>query len=357
MHAMSRRSSRLPWGGLVLYFALCALAQACEAPPPGAGASAPVLNLRLDNDTFGSGGQDSGYTNGFQISWMSANLDEAGRADDPRCPKALARAVRRYLAWVRPEGFDETNVVLGLGQAIYTPRRRSATWLQLDDRPYAAVLLLGVGYNARTGDHLRSSVLRVGMVGPSARGEEVQNGFHKLIGVKRRYGWQHQLRDEPVLQLVHERLRRHGQRPTRRGWHWDAITHWGGSVGNLATYANAGAEWRFGHELPDDFGSNPLRPAGENTAPVLRLPEGDWRVHVFASVDLRLVVRDLTLDGNSWKDSHSVDKYPVVADFGVGASLAVGEWKLALGHYNRTREFRGQRTAPVFGSVTISRRF
>ena len=40
------------------------------------------------------------------------------------------------------------------------------------------------------------------------------------------------------------------------------------SLGNFATYANAGGELRFGLRLPDDFGTAPLRPAGENTAPV-----------------------------------------------------------------------------------------
>src|SRR3546814_8984035 len=87
------------------------------------------------------------------------------------------------------------------------------------------------GYNARNGDRLRTTQLRVGIVGPSAQGKQVQNGWHKIIGTERFEGWDNQLHDEPVFQLVHERMRR-WPAVNADGWGWDAIAHWGGSVGN-----------------------------------------------------------------------------------------------------------------------------
>ena len=54
-------------------------------------------------------------------------------------------------------------------------RALNRTDLIADDRPYAAALLLSFGYNARKGDRLRTTQLRLGMVGPSAFGEQVQN--------------------------------------------------------------------------------------------------------------------------------------------------------------------------------------
>ncbi len=67
------------------------------------------------------------------------------------------------------------------------------------------------------------------------------------------------------------------------------------------------------------------------------------------------MLRDITLDGNSFRDSHSVDKRPFVADIGYGFSLLYDRWKFALARYHRTREFDGQRVTPVYGSFTISR--
>ncbi|HEY0819176.1 MAG TPA: lipid A deacylase LpxR family protein [Rhizobacter sp.] len=316
----------------------------------------PVLNIRLDNDALGFDGQDRGYTSGFEFGWMSANL---ARAHDPDCVPNGLRGARRLLDALHPQDYDQRNFLFTLTQAIYTPSDGDTASLLVRDRPYAAVLLLGVGYNARQGERLRATQVRVGMVGPSARGREVQNSLHDVIGVKQWQGWDHQLRDEPVLQVVHERLRRYGQQPFwgSRFWSWDLVTHYGGSIGNYLTHANVGAEWRIGRGLPDDFGSDPLRPAGENTAPVLRQPSGEWEGHFFASLDVRAVAWNITLDGNTWKDSHSVDKRPLVADLGVGTSLTVRGWKLALAHYWRTREFKGQEAHPMFGSITASRRF
>lgn len=222
------------------------------------------------------------------------------------------------------------------------------------------MLLFSVGYNARSGDSLRTSHLRLGIVGPSALGRQTQSAVHRITGSERANGWAHQLGDEPVVQIVHERMQRWSGTHGASGWGWDAIGHWGGALGNLGSYVNAGMEVRYGWRLPDDFGSTPLRPAGENTAPPRGLgsvPSG-WAGHVFATSDVRLVFNDITLNGNTFKHSHSVNGMRhAVADVGYGLAITHGPWKFAFARYHRTREFRGQREAPVFGSFTVSRRF
>ena len=134
--------------------------------------------------------------------------------------------------------------------------------------------------------------------------------------------------------------------------------HFGGSFGNLTTYVNAGAEFRFGLNLPDDFGSTPLRPAGENTAPT-RQPQIQYTpgAHLFVAMDTRWVLYDITLGGNAFRSSHSVEKRHGVAGVGYGVVLMRHRWKFALARYHETREFEDQRETPVFGSFTISRAF
>lgn len=310
----------------------------------------PMVNVRIDNDLFGN--QDQGYTNGLQLTLVSPNLVDY--TDDPCLPR-IARWANRKLNALTPEGFEQQNMVTTFNHSLYTPEDFTRSDLIEDDRPYAAVVLIGLGYNARNGDRLRTTQLRFGMVGPSALGEQVQNEVHHATGDAPFEGWDNQLRDEPVFRLIHERMRRFSAE--ERGiWGWDAIVHYGGSVGNLATYANTGAEVRFGRHLPDDFGSTPLRPAGENTAPT-RGPRtgGPFGIHAFVTTDGRWVLRDITLDGNTFKDSHSVDKRPFVGEVGAGLALTKGRWKFALARYYRSREFEGQAEAPVFGSFTISR--
>lgn len=332
----------------------CTVSHACGRPLGGIDPFA-VASLRLENDWFGGSGQDRGYTSGLQISAMTSDLN---RVANPDCLPALVRGIGRTLGWLHPQGPDRVHVEVGLGQGLFTPSDRAATDPIPGDRPYAAVLLLSAGYIARNGEDWSTSHLRVGIAGPSALGEQVQNGAHRVFGGVSWSGWGHQLRDEPVFQLVHQRLRHWGPWPTPGGWRQDLIGHWGASLGNLATYANAGFEWRLGPHLPDDFGSHPRRPAGVqlSQAPQERSQDG-WDYHFFLSVDARAVAHNITLDGNSWKRSHSVDKRAFVADLGLGMTVRKGLWQVTFARYNRTREFSGQQLRPVFGSITISRHF
>lgn len=342
-----------------LIIAACALAPMAVAADGCATSKSrlpthPALNVRIDNDLFGGLAQDQGYSNGSLVSVVSPNLVDY--VDDPCLPR-LARRLNRYLSWLNPAGFDEQNMTAGFGQLMYTPADETRSDLIEDDRPYAGALMFSLGYHARKGDHLRSSQLRFGVVGPAARARQVQDWWHDIIGSDHFNGWQHQLRDEPVLQLIHERRKRIRRRANGAGWGWDLTRHWGASLGNFATYANAGGEWRYGARIPDDFGTAPLRPAGENTAPMHAQPQGSWNAHLFIAVDARWVLHDITLDGNTFKSSHSVDKEPLVADVGYGFATYRGSWRFALARYHRTREFEGQGDVPVYGTFTIGKRF
>jgi len=265
--------------------------------------------------------------------------------------------VNRHLERLHPGEFEQQNMIFSLGQGIYTPTDFTRKDLIEDDRPYAGVLVASFGYNARRGDRLQTTLLTLGVVGPWAQGKQVQNAVHDLLGDEKFQGWDNQLHNEPVVMYTHERMRRWpGDASVNAGgWGWDAISHYGGSIGNLETKANFGGEVRFGWKLPDDFGSTPLRPAGENTAPTRGGKPSGWSWHLFATTDAAWVIRDITLDGNTFRDSHSVDKRHVVAYGGYGIAVMRGRWKFAMARYHSTREFNGQREAPVFGSFTISR--
>lgn len=349
----------LPSAPLILHAAAVALL--ASAALPLAADECPerrnwALALRVDNDLFGGRGQDQGYSNGLQLTAVSPNI--ANYKDDP-CLSLPARSLNGYLDWLQPGAFSRRNMVVSLQHALYTPADKTAVDVLPDDRPYAAALLFSVGYNAREGNSLRASHLRLGVVGPAAYGQEVQDAWHQFIGVRRFQGWDNQLHNEPVFQFIHERLQKHvfASQPGA-GLGQDFIWHWGGALGNFGTHANAGFEWRLGWRLPDDFGSAPLRPAGENAAP--RTGAGvdqGWGGHLFVNMDSRWVLRDITLDGNTFRSSHHVDKKKFVTDLGFGLAFTYDNWKFALARYFRTQEFEEQRERPVYGSFTIGRRF
>lgn len=315
--------------------------------------AAPVVSLRVDNDLFASRDQD--YTSGVQLGLVSPNLLDY--TTDPCLPR-LARWLNQGLDFLGPEGADQKNMVLRIEQRIYTPTDWTRSDLIEDDRPYAGTLMAIAGYNARKGDTLHTTLLGVGILGPSAHAETTQDAIHGITGSDKFSGWDNQLGDELLFGIRHERSYRHGMHEFGAGGlQGDAISHWGGALGNAMTRVNGGFELRLGRNLPNDFGSSPVRPAGDNTAPTPGPRRSSLAWHVFLAVDTYWSIHDPSLDGNLFRSSHSVDKRPVVAESALGFSLTKGAWKLAFARYFRTREFGGQRGRPQFGSMTVSGTF
>ncbi|HEV7855420.1 MAG TPA: lipid A deacylase LpxR family protein [Herminiimonas sp.] len=311
-----------------------------------------VYNVYFENDLFA--GTDNNYTNGVKLSWVSANLEDY--INDPCLPNWV-RQLNHFSEAVQPGAFDSRNMVVSLGQNIYTPTDPTRHDVIKDDRPYAGWLYLGFAYNARTDRQMDTVEIDVGMVGPASLAQQSQNFIHDLRGFERFQGWSNQLHNELGIQFVKERKIRVYRHIDSDGPQIDAITHYGYSLGNVATYLNTGFEVRIGTFLPNDFGTAPIRPASDSNAP---LPENAERrmtssgVHAFISVDTRAVAHDIFLDGNTFTDSHSVDKRYFVGDLAAGIAWQWPGGKITYAQYLRSKEFLTQKSAQSFGSVTLS---
>src|SRR3546814_17739489 len=101
----------------------------------GAKYDPPIVNLRIDNDLFGAEQQDQGYSHGFGLTLVSPNLVDY--TDDPCLPRP-ARWLNRHLERLAPDGFEQQNMVVSFGQAIYTPTDHTRADLIEDDRPYSS---------------------------------------------------------------------------------------------------------------------------------------------------------------------------------------------------------------------------
>ncbi|MBV0932957.1 lipid A deacylase LpxR family protein [Marinobacterium sp. A346] len=318
-----------------------------------------TANLYFENDLFGE--TDQQYTNGVRLSWVSPELDSF--IDDPGLPDWLRRS-NRLLSPLDPEpvrlGNDVSRrLIVTLGQQIYTPADRERRTLDPDDRPYAGWLYAGFGYHTQTRTRMNSLEVNLGVVGPASLAQEAQDFIHDLRGFKKFNGWDNQLENEPGLQLVYEHKYRWLRQDLGNYWEQEAILHGGGSLGNVATYLNAGIEYRIGKHLPHDFGTSALRPGGDNSVPGRGDPRfrHDWGIHGFVSLDGRYMARDIFLDGNTWRDSHSVDRKPWVADAAFGIAATWERWKLSYARVYRTPQFEKQTGSHNFGSLAMSYTF
>ena len=311
------------------------------------------LTMYAENDKFFAG-SDKHYTNGFKLTALSRDLS-------PALDEAPAWA--GTVAGLLPaESVNKDGQVAGrvarklgfsIGQNIYTPEDIVSTMLVPDDRPYAAWLYGSLALHLQTGRRLDVFEVSLGIVGESALGEEIQNGWHKLIDVDEVLGWANQLRDEPGIIIAYEQRRRFITDDAPTGWGADLIPHAGVALGNVATYLNAGAQVRFGWRLPSDFGTALIRPGGDSNTHEDADVRG-FSFHGFAGFDARLSAWNIFLDGNTWKDSHSVDKREFSADLFAGISGRLGRFRCTYTQVYRSKEFYGQDKRDVFGSLALA---
>jgi lipid A 3-O-deacylase len=205
-----------------------------------------------------------------------------------------------------------------------------------------------------------SLVLNLGVVGPWSLAEETQRLVHEARNIEFPKGWDNQLSNELGVVAVYERTIRWPRHERRIGLDWECLPHVGFAVGNFATYANAGGELRAGLNLPDDFGTPPIGPEAATPTPVegaeraARLRKFDFGIYVFGRADGRVVVRNIFLDGNTFADSHSVEKRWLVADLSAGVGINYRNTKLTYALVYRTEEFKNQQEGQVFGSIALS---
>ncbi len=300
-----------------------------------------TYGVLVENDTLG--GTDRNYTNGFALSYMGA--------EDNVWP--IMRTLASKVPYV-----DSDNLSLRQGlvfsHAMYTPQDISTPTPDPNDHPYASSLKLGFLVNARKGDHtLSTAMLDIGIVGPSAQGEWLQDNVHNLINVQRPKGWDHQLHDEPILNLTFERKHawRHDLETPISPMQWEWGSSMGGAVGNERTYASLGGYARIGPQLGRDFGPPRVRPGLSGTAVFDNPSDVNW--YLFAGLEGRAVARDIYLDGNSFRDSASVDKKPFLGEAQAGVVVQFGQAQVSLGYVWRSKTFKGQQEAHQFGAISL----
>jgi len=333
---------------LPISIALVFTSEQCEAAE-----DRRTFSFYFENDLFAD--TDRHYTNGIKLSWISDDL--TGYAKSDSLPEWSLPIISR-LPFINEQGLQR-NVGLSIGQNMYTPRDIVSEDLLEDDRPYAGWTYFGLGLHSKNERHLDSMEIQLGIVGPESFGEQTQKFVHELRGSQSPNGWDNQLKNEPGLAVVYERKWRFLYSGIVGKYGLDLIPHLGGALGNVYTYANAGMEARIGWNIPRDFGTSLIRPAGESNAPLnARDPrlsrDQNFSLYVFAMADGRGVLRNIFLDGNTFTDSHSVDKKYFVADVGVGVGLIIHSFKLSYTHVLRTKEFKGQKDDQVFGSITLA---
>lgn len=215
----------------------------------------------LENDVAGAIKSDKYYTQGAQVGYTFKY--------DKTDPGLMARAASPLCKLFGFDGNgDEGSKVLGagtllIGQQLFTPRDTSALAPIPDDRPYAGWLYLGLRQEllqplaASTGNgsegHRRwrthSLELQLGVVGPSALGEQTQRAAHDLDHSDHSNGWDNQISDRFGAQAFYNFSTRLDSFEVGDTAVVDWLGQATGAIGNLQQYAEVGTVVRLGRNM------------------------------------------------------------------------------------------------------------
>ncbi|MBC6441420.1 MAG: lipid A deacylase LpxR family protein [Rhodospirillales bacterium] len=302
-----------------------------------------IVGIQTENDFFVSN-DDGEYTHGMQLSYLSGAKD---------IPDLVVNGAN-LLPMFDVGGGKRWGITIA--QSMFTPNDIRSPNLLVDDRPYAGWLRGDIGLAADNGDRLDRASLSLGVIGPASYADEMQIWFHEIIKAPRPKGWDHQLSNEPAINLFYERQHRTVKDAdlSGLGLEWDLTTRGSFALGNVHTYAGLGAEMRIGQDLRQDYGAPRI---GAGIAGSEYFLPGSWDSlgwYVFAGAEARFVARNIFLDGNTFTHSHSVDKNPFVGEFQTGIALTWGHMRLTFTHRMRTKEFDGQEDVDQFGAISLS---
>lgn len=323
-------------------------AQPGEPPPvhtywePGPELSHEAFTVTVENDAFNYFGSstDRYYTHGTHFNTLR-----------PTSPPSWAERLRvgYPLEIESADNKVDFRWGWGFGQNIYTSE--DILEKDPDDRPYAGLLWGSVSLYTASSHALGSLELQVGLVGPSAHAWYSQNERHDALEIARGQGWYNQINDEPGFVLGAERRWR---RPELRigPVSADRVDFLGGEIGTFRGNLSGGQFVRVGVGLSSDYGPTRSWPAPAGASFVRPTTAAD--AYLFAGYDMRLTFWDVTLNGNIFRDSASVETYLAAPEATAGIGFRLWRLRLQYAYVFRVPEFVGQDDEQKFGRFSIS---
>ncbi len=278
----------------------------------------PTILITLGNDILGLQHQDENLTSNLKVAVVME--------DAPQFIKDL----------LKPGPDGKTTYSITAAQYIYTPDKIDVATVVPNDRPYAGYLFVRLQSNNRKDNILVITGIELGIIGPASGAEALQEWFHDQTGSRPPEGWGHQLNDELGVNVFH--MRAMNKKINGKYAEQELIGNAGWTLGNVNTSVQTGVMYRIGHNIPDDMGAMFYSPGEIADHP----RRNKISFYAFAAAQLQLVARDIFLDGNTFSDSHSVDKNNFVN--GVKVGFVVGYKGFSFGYVNTnlSERFKGQ---------------
>jgi lipid A 3-O-deacylase len=224
-----------------------------------------------------------------------------------------------------------------IGQEIYTPPFRKNGPLP-SDRPYAGWLYARAASDILSNRRDQSLGIDVGVIGPPSLAGPTQNAFHAITGTgPQESGWAHQLQFEPGVILRYEDSFLLADWAIADHRFLTIVPHGDLLAGNVYDRADIGVTGRLGWGL-----SHPWS---------LTAPRDAIEFYVTGSLNGSYVLRNLFLDGSTFRPSPRVHALALTSEHDVGAGVRILRFSIEVRATTQAREYVGGPDARRYGSI------
>jgi len=290
------------------------------------------IGIQTDNDSFLAQGSDRYYTNGIFVYFRHAlKVTDTSRLK---------------------------NKILGFeaGQKIFNPQGGNIPAPQYVDRPFAGYLYFGSTLNFLYSNESNLKIgAQLGIVGPGALGEEVQNDIHKWFGFYPPTGWEYQVNDGAELNLSAEY-----NKLLTRGKIADITFTSHGDLGNGFSGAGAGLMLRLGN-FNQLFNSVSTQ---STTSFKAITPLHQHEFFAYYKPGLNYIAYNATIQGSLFK-SHdpnsteiTLNKEPFIFSNQIGGAYTANHWVFDVAVIFQTKAAKEMiHAGHQWGSITALYRF
>lgn len=294
-------------------------------------------SIRWEDDLFG--GADRYYSDGISVAFAATGPGWL----DPLADWLTDEATRRTAG-------------LEFGQYIFTPSDITRPIPDPADHPYSGQLYGAVSLHLERDQVYHGLKFTVGVVGPWALAEDTQNYVHRVLDNRLAAGWHYQLHNEIIVNFTYEQRRKYRLLGRADGWAVEALPFGNVMLGNALTQGQLGAQLRFGYNIADDFGSTVMRGMAHLPPPRQKVGRtgAGWGCWFHAGASANLVGHDISLDGNTFRDSPSVDRKLFLPMWQVGVGIGNRHVQTEFAFVGWGQQFTGQAHRSQFGALSLS---
>ncbi|MGX2983249.1 lipid A deacylase LpxR family protein [Helicobacter sp. 23-1045] len=294
-----------------------------------------AINVVSENDAYFEPfiRSDEYYTAGHFVSYLS--------------PEFADSWINKIAGFAHLYDKHFTRFFLSLNQELHTPSKANYdSVVANDDLLFGAGLYANLSFVSRTRDFMEQFSIDLGVAGPLALGKETQSAIHALTNNRIYKGWDYRaLKNEFLFNFHYGFI-----------WRWvfiedffDVLPHFQISLGNARTAINAGAKFRLGYGIKNDFGLQKL-----HSKIAQNIADDGLKVYVFFGASGSIVGRDMFIEGNTFggaKSGVKLERFLYEAELG-----AMIGWKyVSLGYVwsNQSKRFREQKWQHKYGSIRL----